>query len=75
MCQLISDSRKCSNKFVKATAPCFLLGKWFCSEACVDDDKEIKEMQRIQQEKEKHSQKADKPAEADESSDDVEVEL
>ena len=39
------------------------MGKWFCSERCVEDDEEIKEMQRQQQEKDP------------ESSEEVEVDL
>jgi hypothetical protein len=43
------------------------MGKWFCSEKCVEEDEEIKEMQKQQELVEKEP--------AEESSEDVEIDL
>lgn len=40
-CQLKSDSRTCTKKFVKSTG-IFTVGKWCCTEACINDDVDIK---------------------------------
>jgi len=43
------------------------MGKWFCSEKCVDEDEDIKELQKQQELVEKEK--------SDQSSEDPEIEL
>ena len=39
-CQLKCDQRSCDKKFIKTTG-IFHVGKWFCAERCINDDKDI----------------------------------
>jgi hypothetical protein len=72
-CQLKSDDRKCPEKFVKAQAPCFYMGKWFCSEQCVDEDLDVKEMSKIQEGK--NASSATGATVDDPESEEVEIDL
>jgi len=46
-CQLRGD-RSCDKKFVKANG-IFLVGKYMCSEACINDDADIKSFNEMEE--------------------------
>ena len=57
-CQL-KAGHKCNTRFVKANAPCFFMGKWFCSEQCVEQDEDIKAMQKLQEQEDELSEEVE----------------
>ena len=46
-CQLRSGARSCKTRFVKSTG-IFNIGKWLCSEACVNDDDDIERFNELE---------------------------
>ena len=62
-CQLKAETRKCDKQFVKASG-LFSVGKYFCAEACIDDDDDIKRFNA--QEAEAAKMKAEQDAEESE---------
>jgi len=47
VCQLKTANRTCSAKFVKATG-IFTVGKYFCTEACIDADDDVKRFNEME---------------------------
>ena len=44
-----TDGHKCDKKFVKASGV-FTLGKYFCTESCINDDDDIKKFNKMEEE-------------------------
>lgn len=47
-CQLKDNGRTCDAKFVKASG-LFTVGKYFCSEACIDADEDMKRFNEMEE--------------------------
>ena len=67
-CQL-KGARTCANKFIKAGG-IFTVGKWICSEPCMNEDSDIKQFNDMEEKNSKLQAEQDA-----EESEEVEIDL